>query len=240
MSGQTATRQRKLEPESRDIDESVFRSLNIQRFAESAEDREGEIIVAAFRCISRLGISATTTRAVAQSAGMNLGAIHYYFDSKDALMLGVLKAVMKHKIKRFDIVRQSALTPTQKIYYLLRSGSSFIQDKEEVIATITLWAHAVAQGGVWQSTYRKLFNELRAVLKAIIDEGIEAGEFSNTDSTTVAETIFFGVQGISMQYIMAPADFDRESLTDRLISLFSRLLGIKKFDTPKPLRGAPR
>lgn len=73
MSGQTATRQRKLEPELRDIDELVFRSLNIQRFAESAEDREGEIIVAAFRCISRLGISATTTRAVAQSAGMNLG-----------------------------------------------------------------------------------------------------------------------------------------------------------------------
>jgi AcrR family transcriptional regulator len=236
MSSQPGARQRKLGSESRDIDEAVFRALNIRRFVESAEDREGEIIVAAFQCISRLGISATTTRAVARSAGINLGSIHYYFDSKDALMLGVLKAVMKHKIKRFDIVRHSDLRPTQKIYYLLRSGSNFIQDREEVVATISLWAHAIAQGGVWQSTYRKLFNELRAVLKAIIDEGIETGEFINSDSTIVAETIFFGVQGISMQYVMAPSDFERESLTDRLISLFSRLLGIKRFEKPKSVR----
>lgn len=240
MTNQTAAHQRKLESESRVIDEAAFRALNIRRFVESAEDREGEIIVAAFRCISRLGITATTTRAVAQSAGMNLGAIHYYFENKDALMLGVLKAVMKHKIKRFDIVRHSRLTPTRKIYYLLRSGSNFIQDREEVVATIALWAHAVAQGGVWQSTYRKLFNELRAVLKAIIDEGVQTGEFVNTDSTTVAETIFFGVQGISMQYVVSPSDFDHESLTDRLISLFSRLLGIKRFDKPKIVRSALR
>lgn len=226
MSGRITTHQRKPVPDLTDIDEAVFKALNIRRFVESAEGREGEIIVAAFRCISTIGIAATTTRAVAQSAGINLGSIHYYFESKDALMLGVLKAVMKHKIKRFDIVRQSSLTPTQKIYYLLRSGSNFIRDKEEVIATISLWAHAVAQGGVWQSTYRKLFNELRTVLKAIIDQGIKTGEFTNTDSTTVAETIFFGVQGISMQYVMAPSDFERENLTNRLIGLFSRLLGM--------------
>jgi AcrR family transcriptional regulator len=208
------------------VDERVFNSLNLRRFADIAEGREEEIIVAAFHCISEIGIAATTTRAVAQRAGMNLGSIHYYFRSKDALLLGVLRQLMKHKIKLFNTIRRSNLTPTQKIYYLLHSGSNFMQHREEVVATISLWAHAVAQGGIWQSTYRKQFDELRSELKAIIDDGVETGEFHNTDSTVLAETIIVGVQGISMHFVMTPSDFQRESLTDRLGRLFLPVLDV--------------
>jgi AcrR family transcriptional regulator len=227
MPARAAASSKKSKPKpSTSVDERVFNSLNLRRFADTMEEREEEIIVAAFHCISEIGIAATTTRAVAQRAGMNLGSIHYYFRSKDALLLGVLKQLMKHKFKLFNTIRRSNLTPTQKIYYLLRSGSNFMQHREEVVATISLWAHAVAQGGVWQSTYRKLFDELRSELKAIIDEGVETGEFRNTDSTVLAETIIVGVQGISMHYVMTPSDFERESLTDRLVKLFLPVLDV--------------
>ena len=210
------------------VDERVFNSLNLRRFADIVEGREEEIIVAAFHCISEIGIAATTTRAVAQKAGMNLGAIHYYFRSKNALLLGVLKQLMKHKVKLFNTIRCSNLTPTQKIHYLLRSGSNFMQHREEVVATISLWAHALAQGGNWQSTYRKLFDELRSELKAIIDEGVRTGEFHNTDSTVLAETIIVAVQGISMHFVMTPSDFDRENLTDRLLKLFMPVFDVEE------------
>ena len=59
------------------VDERVFNSLNLRRFADTVEGREEEIILAAFHCISEIGIAATTTRAVAQQADMNLGSIHY-------------------------------------------------------------------------------------------------------------------------------------------------------------------
>lgn len=227
MPARTAIRQKRASAGlSGRVDEQVFKSLDLRRFADVAEGREEQIIVAAFHCISDIGIAATTTRAVAQKAGMNLGAIHYYFRSKEALLLGVLKQLMKHKIRLFSTIRHSDLTPTQKIYYLFRSSSNFIQNREEVVATISLWAHAVAQGGVWQSSYRKLFDELRGELKAIIDQGVEIGEFHNTDSTVLAETIIVAVQGISMHFVMTPADFERESLTERLVKLFLPILGI--------------
>lgn len=208
------------------IDERVFNSLNLRRFADTVDGREDEIILAAFHCISEIGITATTTRAVAQKAGLNLGSIHYYFRSKDVLLLGVLKQLMKHKIKLFNTIHRSNLSPRQKIFCLLRSGSNFMRHREEVVATITLWAHAIAQGGIWQSTYRKLFDELRNELKAIIDEGVESGVFHSTDTTMLAETIIVGVQGISMHFIMTPSDFERESLTDRLVKLFLPMLDV--------------
>lgn len=210
------------------VSEEAYEALNLKRFSESTSGREGEVIVAAFHCISDIGIAATTTRAVAQRAGINLGSIHYYFSSKEALLLGVLKHLMGHKIKTFNTIRRSHFTPTQKIYYLLRSGSNCVEDSGEVVATISLWGHAVARRGVWQSTYRKLFAELRNELKAIIDEGIATGEFQNTDSIIVAETIIVAVQGISMHFVMTPSDFVQESLNDRLVKLFFRMLGVKE------------
>ena len=159
---------------------------------------------------------------------MNLGSIHYYFDSKEALLLGVLKHLMRHKINTFNTIRRSSFTPSQKIYYLLRSGSNCVEDPEEVVATIALWGHAVARRGVWQSTYRKFFAELRNELKVMIDEGIATGEFQSTDSMVLAETIIVSVQGISMHFVMTPADFVRENLNDRLVKLFFRMLGIQK------------
>jgi hypothetical protein len=55
---------------------------------------------------------------------------------------------------------------------------------------------------------------------------VETGEFRNTDSTVLAETIIVGVQGISMHYVMTPSDFERESLTDRLVKLFLPVLDV--------------
>jgi AcrR family transcriptional regulator len=211
---------------AKSADEQAFNALNLRRFADGAETREQEIIIAAFHCISSVGIAATTTRAVAQRAGMNLGAIHYYFRSKDALLLGVLQQLMRHKISIFRTIRRSNLTPTEKMHCLLRSGSVFMQRQDEVVATIALWAHALAQGGSWQSTYRKLFDELRNELKVIIDDGLDTGEFRNADSTLAAETIIVAVQGISMHYVMTPSDFGRENLADRLVHVFFPLLGI--------------
>lgn len=41
----------------------------------------------------RNGVSAVTTRDVAREAGVSLGVVHYCFDSKDAMMTEVVKAL---------------------------------------------------------------------------------------------------------------------------------------------------
>ena len=207
--------------------ESAFASLDFPRFADVVGDKETEIIVAAFRCIAEVGIAATSTRAVARRARLNQGSIHYYFQSKEELLLGVLRRLMIHKTAIGRTIRQSGLTPTQKIYCLLRSGTNFMQHGEEVVVTVTLWAHAVTQDGTWTNTYRALFDEFRAELVAMIDEGVASGEFRNADSKVVAETIIMAVQGIGMHYLISPQDFAGQSLVERMIGLFFRILEVE-------------
>jgi AcrR family transcriptional regulator len=207
--------------------EAAFAGLDLPRFADLVDNKESEIIVAAFHCIAEIGIAATSTRAVARRAGLNQGSIHYYFRSKDELLLGVLKRLMMQKAAIGRAIRETTLTPTQKMYCLLRSGSNFMQHRDEVIATVALWGHALTQGGVWTEIYRDLFDEFRADVVAMIDEGVATGEFHNADSRVVAETIIMAIQGIGMHYLINPKDFESQNLVDRVVGLFFRILEVE-------------
>jgi AcrR family transcriptional regulator len=202
-------------------------TLILPRFTERGEGREGQILVAAYHCIAEIGIAATTTRAVARRANLNQGSIHYYFASKDELLLGVMKGLMSNNVENARTVRLSNLSPTRKIYAVLRSGENFILHGREVAVSVTLWAHALSQGGIWQETYRTLFDQFRAELVPIIEDGIAKGEFHVTDPKPVAETVITAVQGVGMHYLMNPADFAGESVGDRLAGLFWKILGVK-------------
>lgn len=121
--------------------------LELPRFADRRGGKETEILVAAFHCIAELGIAATTTRAVAARADISQGAIHYYFDSKDALLLGVLKGLLNNSIANLRRIRDSDLGPREKLDRVLNLSASFVREREEVIVRVALWAHCISKDG---------------------------------------------------------------------------------------------
>lgn len=65
-------------------------------------ERRRQLIEAAMVVMRRDGAWALTTRAVAAQAGVPLGAVHYAFDSKDALIEKVLEADIESAARTFD------------------------------------------------------------------------------------------------------------------------------------------
>jgi AcrR family transcriptional regulator len=59
----------------------------------SIDERRAHLIEAAIGLAERKGVAGVTTRDVAQAAGVSLGVVHYCFDSKDALMIELVKAL---------------------------------------------------------------------------------------------------------------------------------------------------
>jgi AcrR family transcriptional regulator len=203
--------------------------LVLPRFSDRAKGREGQILVAALLCIVEKGLAATTTRAVASMANLNQGAIHYYFRSKDELFLGVLKGLMDTATANARTVRDSALDPVEKIEWILHSAAAFIQE-DEVVASVSLWAHAISKGGIWRDAYRRLFEEFRQVIVEILDEGLEKKKFEFSSCEAIAETIITAVQGIGMHYVMSPSDFASYGLMERLRDVYFPLLGVRHDD----------
>ena len=69
------------------------------------DERERQLITATLDCISTLGLSETTVQAVAARAGMAVGSISQYFDSKSRL----LTAALEHLSREFELAWRTAL-----------------------------------------------------------------------------------------------------------------------------------
>jgi AcrR family transcriptional regulator len=59
-----------------------------------AAERQEQIVAAAIRVLSDVGVPGTTLRAVAAEAGIPLGTLHYVFPSKDQMLRAVIVAVI--------------------------------------------------------------------------------------------------------------------------------------------------
>lgn len=59
----------------------------------SVEERRTHLIDAAVGLAERKGVAGVTTRDVAKAAGVSLGVVHYCFESKDALMIELVRSL---------------------------------------------------------------------------------------------------------------------------------------------------
>src|SRR5262245_45774947 len=63
------------------------------RPARDADDRRKDLLEAAYALIAERGLEGLRTREIAARAGVNISTLHYYFGTKDALVVAVLEHV---------------------------------------------------------------------------------------------------------------------------------------------------
>lgn len=76
-------------------------------------DARERLIAAGYRVLSEQGYDATTVKEVAREAGVNQGLVHYYFGSKDALLLAVIEAARQKYARELQRLREE--TPPERL-----------------------------------------------------------------------------------------------------------------------------
>src|SRR6266542_1970915 len=76
---------------------------------------EGRRIEGTLDCLRRLGLRGTTSRAIAAAAGANLGAITYYFGSKDELVAQALLRAIRGWVEPALAVLRTDMEPAQRM-----------------------------------------------------------------------------------------------------------------------------
>ena len=102
----------------------------IKRERERSRDR---IVDAAYRILAEKGYDATTFKEIARSAEAAQGLIHYYFGSKDRLLLEVLKETSERT--RQEMQRFVAALPEERP----RRGMSALSQQKERVARQPEW-----------------------------------------------------------------------------------------------------
>lgn len=75
---------------------------------------EEKIITATVECIEKYGIKGTTIRQIAETAGVNIAAINYYFRSKDILIDRCMQQTLKNAFDWEDVQKLPGATANER------------------------------------------------------------------------------------------------------------------------------
>jgi AcrR family transcriptional regulator len=178
------------------------------------------IVEAAGRCIVARGHAALSTRTVADEAGVNQSLIHYYFGTKERLMLAVLERMNQTLLKRQTEMFESTGSVADKWVQACRFYEGDLRSGYVRLLTelSSLGVSNPAIGG----EVRKLRGQWRALLERVVDEALE--HFGIRSVTTQQVTAYLAGFWYGMEMEMMLGVSEEESHYWASLATFERFL----------------
>lgn len=166
----------------------------------SAEkDKREKILIASVKVFSQKGFHEAKVEEIAQLADVGKGTVYEYFSSKTELFQEMFKAGMQFYTDTVEKELTPEMSSKEKLARIAKIHLSFIV-KYKDLARITMTEHPYFNEEfhrwVWENREKKV-----ELLKRIVDDGIQKGEFRAVDSYTAALTIL-GTMGAACSPII--------------------------------------
>ncbi|WP_438350310.1 TetR/AcrR family transcriptional regulator [Paenibacillus sp. FA6] len=100
------------------------------------EERKKRIAEAMWRVILDKGMEGATVRNIAEEAGLSLGALRYYFQTQDDLLVYAMELVINRANARIKVVIQRDLPPKERVIATLLEC---VPVDTESLAEMSVW-----------------------------------------------------------------------------------------------------
>ena len=173
-----------------------------------SEMRTTQIIDAATAVFAAKGFDGATMDDIAGEIGINKATIYLYFDSKDALIRAVAETLFAQELAA---LQAACDLPDTAIERLTAYYESLIAEEAEVLPLMPILYEFYALGLRREDARAVIvdfISQLTGLLKAIIQEGIESGEFAPTDARKAARALDALMSGTILHWVYAPEEVD--------------------------------
>lgn len=164
-----------------------------------------QIIQGALQALEKTGVIGTTTRRIAAEANVQLATLHYHFESKSALLVAVLGALVEDIAKR---LHEERLDPDRdlddRIEDLIRgTWRSIVRTKSRQIVQYELTLYALREGAQWLAD-QQYEAYLRLYKENLVSCRPGKLTLSSADYTALARFILAGIDGLILQELAKP------------------------------------
>jgi AcrR family transcriptional regulator len=177
--------------------------------------RRAQIIEAATAVFTEKGLDRATMAEIADAAGINKATIYLYFDSKAALTQAIAEAIFAQELADLQAAYESPGTAIERLtafYEALIRDEGLIADEVGVLPLMPIiyefYALGLRRDDV-RAVLADFLNHSAALLAAIIQEGIESGEFvATTDPSRAARALDALMSGTVLHWVYTPEEVD--------------------------------
>lgn len=193
------------------------------------------IVDAAYRTLVRLGYHNTSMKDIAEEAGVAPGLAHYYFDSKEDLLVAAIRRACDPLVAEWHATA-AAVVPADLGTTVVVGRQGLELQKQMLRQHLELFTLVFDMIGVGLHNPRiaTAVNEfvqedrerIAAVAKAVIT-GMPTPPNANPDA--IAATIWASLNGITLQKLL-DRDFDTDAAIDALWEMIAAFVGVDAAD----------
>ena len=166
--------------------------------------RRKKIVQATIRCLARYGYSGLRMKHVAQAAGVSQGILHYYFDSKRAILLAALQEVVDDLDRRLGPALGATRDPRAQLRAAIKTFLGMAAANREFwLVFVEFWGEMMHDRELAQVN-ASLYRRLRRTLGAFVVRSARAGVFRRLAPEDAGTVIIALVDGISLQRTFDP------------------------------------
>lgn len=188
-----------------------------------AKRKKHYILDVASRLFSHLDFHHVCMEDVAREARIAKGTLYNYFNSKEELYFAIIETRMQTLIRQLEERLQHRHPPVMDLRrFVVHLYSFFLKYPNFFV----IWKREEVKTSSPQSeTCRELRAQLRAMLTAILQRGIEEGDFREFPSLNLLGDCIFGIiDGMAMRGIHGNTTEDRRK--EERENMFSIILGL--------------
>lgn len=187
---------------------------------EERPDTRRKILDAAAALIAEIGWNEVTTRRIAERAGVNNALIHYYFGTKDALLLEAAAAVFGKEFEGPIVRMLNAPTLAAGLTGFVTWLRTIEEHGPAVIVTVEALLRGLRDERV-RTWIGQALIESRRLLENVVEEAQARGELSGRLDPTGTATLLAALLDGLLFYRLTDPDLDLAMMETALQRLFA-------------------
>ncbi len=176
-------------------------------------DRAQSIVAAMRASVAKRGAAGSTFDVVAREAGVSRGLLHYYFGTKERLLVEVVRCDCDARVAALEEQLEATGSVDEIVATLVATLEAFVEDEPGTQAVLYELLSASRRSEEIRAELAELYRRWRAHLGAALAQKEREGVVSlDAPAEAVASLLFALGDGLGLQLISDPAWDGRDSL----------------------------
>jgi AcrR family transcriptional regulator len=196
-----------------------------------SDTRREQILKAATAVFARKGFDGASMDDIVKASGLSKGGLYWHFDSKDDLIAAILAQFFDREMAGLQSLVALDLPASERLRLLGQTIAADLAGVEE-LASLSLEFYALAaRRAEMRHFLRDYFQQYRALLAILLQEGVDAGEFVAMEADTAATTLIAQFEGIVLLWSVDPERVDLVQQSQTAVQLLLQGLLIRPATT---------
>ena len=198
------------------------------RVRPTPDERQAGIVAAACRVIARKGVEATRFADIARQAGTSTGTVHYYFDTKEDVLVAALRWANERPYGALEGLLELAPDATARLATLLDAAVPYPERAEDFLLWVeTSIAASQLRPGDLGPESESAGRRWRSYFADVVRDGVETGDFHPVaDVDEVVERLIALADGLAFKAAVGQPWMQAERARELLARFAGEQLGL--------------